>query len=72
MTLALEIASDLVNPARTGGFAMNMLGKLEETRFILANLVQHATIARMIPRQKSQLVRARLDQFPAVALLGPR
>ena len=26
----------------------------------------------MIPRQKSQLVRARLDQFPAVALLGPR
>lgn len=26
----------------------------------------------MIPRQKLQLVRARLDQFPAVALLGPR
>lgn len=26
----------------------------------------------MIPRQKSQLVCARLDQFPAVALLGPR
>ena len=26
----------------------------------------------MIPRLKSQLVRARLDQFPAVALLGPR
>lgn len=26
----------------------------------------------MLPRQKSQLVRARLDQFPAVALLGPR
>jgi predicted AAA+ superfamily ATPase len=26
----------------------------------------------MIPRQKSRLVRARLDQFPAVALLGPR
>lgn len=26
----------------------------------------------MIPRHKSQLVRARLDQFPAVALLGPR
>ncbi|MCY4238041.1 MAG: ATP-binding protein [Rhodospirillaceae bacterium] len=26
----------------------------------------------MIPRQKSQLVGARLDQFPAVALLGPR
>ena len=26
----------------------------------------------MIPRKKSQLVRARLDQFPAVALLGPR
>ena len=26
----------------------------------------------MIPRQKSQLVRTRLDQFPAVALLGPR
>ncbi len=26
----------------------------------------------MIPRQKSQLIRARLDQFPAVALLGPR
>lgn len=26
----------------------------------------------MIPRQKSQIVRARLDQFPAVALLGPR
>ncbi|TVQ44130.1 MAG: ATP-binding protein [Gammaproteobacteria bacterium] len=26
----------------------------------------------MLARQKSQLVRARLDQFPAVALLGPR
>ena len=26
----------------------------------------------MIPRLKSQLVRARLDQFPAVVLLGPR
>ena len=26
----------------------------------------------MITRQKSQLVRARLDQFPAVALVGPR
>ena len=26
----------------------------------------------MIPRQKSQIVRSRLDQFPAVALLGPR
>ena len=26
----------------------------------------------MIPRQKSQLVCARLEQFPAVALLGPR
>ena len=26
----------------------------------------------MIPRQKSQLVRARLDQFPAVVLVGPR
>ena len=26
----------------------------------------------MLPRQKSQLVCARLDQFPAVALLGPR
>ena len=26
----------------------------------------------MIPRQKLQLVRSRLDQFPAVALLGPR
>ena len=26
----------------------------------------------MIPRQKSLLVRARLDQFPAVALVGPR
>jgi len=26
----------------------------------------------MIPRQKSQLVRARLDEFPAVALIGPR
>ena len=26
----------------------------------------------MIPRQKSELVCARLDQFPAVALLGPR
>lgn len=29
-------------------------------------------IARMIPRMKEQLVRARLEQFPAVALLGPR
>ena len=28
--------------------------------------------ARLIPRQKSQLVCARLAQFPAVALLGPR
>ncbi|MDE0343066.1 MAG: ATP-binding protein [Deltaproteobacteria bacterium] len=26
----------------------------------------------MIPRQKLQIVRARLDQFPAVAVLGPR
>ena len=26
----------------------------------------------MIHRQKSKLVRARLEQFPAVALLGPR
>ncbi len=26
----------------------------------------------MIPRRNSQLIRARLDQFPAVALLGPR
>ena len=26
----------------------------------------------MIPRQKAQTVRARLDRFPAVALLGPR
>ena len=26
----------------------------------------------MIPRDKSQLLLARLDQFPAVALLGPR
>ena len=26
----------------------------------------------MIPRQKSQIVRSRLDQFPAVVLLGPR
>lgn len=26
----------------------------------------------MIPRQKLQLVRSRIDQFPAVALLGPR
>ena len=26
----------------------------------------------MIPRQKMPLVRSRLDQFPAVALLGPR
>ena len=26
----------------------------------------------MIPRHKSQLVSARLNQFPAVALLGPR
>ena len=26
----------------------------------------------MIPRQKSHLIRARLSQFPAVALLGPR
>ena len=28
--------------------------------------------ARMIPRQKLQIVRERLDQFPAVAVLGPR
>nr|WP_196799482.1 ATP-binding protein [Verrucomicrobium sp. 3C] len=27
---------------------------------------------RMIPRWKADIVRARLDQFPAVALLGPR
>ena len=32
----------------------------------------NAINARMVPRQKSQLIRARLDQFPAVALLGPR
>jgi predicted AAA+ superfamily ATPase len=29
-------------------------------------------IARMIPRHKAGVLRARLDQFPAVALLGPR
>ena len=39
---------------------------------ILVFLAQNAIIARMIPRHKLQLVRARLDQFPAVALLGPR
>ena len=35
-------------------------------------MVFTAVVARIIPRQKSQLIRARLDQFPAVALLGPR
>ena len=40
--------------------------------YILAFLVNYAKYTRMIPRQKSQLVCARLDQFPAVALLGPR
>ncbi len=29
-------------------------------------------ISRMIPRRKTRIVLARLDQFPAVALLGPR
>ena len=32
----------------------------------------HARFAGMISRQKLQIVRARLDQFPAVAVLGPR
>ena len=40
--------------------------------YILAFLVIYAIYTRMIPRQKSQLVCARLDQLPAVALLGPR
>ena len=40
--------------------------------YILAFLVIYAIYTRMITRQKSQLVCARLDQFPAVALLGPR
>ena len=40
--------------------------------FIIAFMVSNTIIAMMVPRQKSQLVRARLDQFPAVALLGPR
>ena len=39
---------------------------------ILVFLVSGTTFARMIPRHRSQLVSARLDQFPAVALLGPR
>ncbi len=40
--------------------------------YILAFLVTYAKYTKMISRQKSQLVCARLDQFPAVALLGPR
>ena len=39
---------------------------------ILAKLPWSTIIARMIARQKLRLLRARLDQFPAVALLGPR
>ena len=39
---------------------------------ILAILADRAMIARMLSRQKSQLVDARLAQFPTVALLGPR
>ena len=35
-------------------------------------MASNAIITRVIPRHKLQLVRARLDQFPAVALLGPR
>ena len=42
------------------------------TRIFLANLASRAMFARMISRRKSQLVDARLAQFPAVALLGPR
>ena len=40
--------------------------------YILVIKLCHAKYTRMIIRQKSQLIRARLDRFPAVALLGPR
>jgi uncharacterized protein len=35
-------------------------------------MARYAMIARMITRQNFRIVRDRLDQFPAVALLGPR
>ena len=46
--------------------------RVRALEYILAFLALNAIIARMIPRQKSQIVRARLEQFPAAALLGPR
>ena len=39
---------------------------------ILVSLEKRATNTTIIPRQISKLVRGRLDQFPAVALFGPR
>ena len=39
---------------------------------ILVFLELCATIARMIDRRMLQTILKRLDQFPAVALLGPR
>ena len=43
-----------------------------ESPCILAFLEKNSIFARLIPRQKSQVVCARLAQFPAVALFGPR
>lgn len=40
--------------------------------FILANLASRAIITRMIRRRITQTLLERLDQFPAVALIGPR
>jgi predicted AAA+ superfamily ATPase len=45
----------------------------DRAKFNLANPAYDATFARMIiPRRKTEIVLARLGQFPAVALLGPR
>lgn len=40
--------------------------------FILVIMVFYTMISRMIDRRAVPLVRERLDQFPAVAILGPR
>ena len=54
---------------------MILSGLRGQTPFFNYNLafVEYCAInARMIPRQALEIVRARLDQFPAVAVLGPR
>ncbi len=44
----------------------------KKRQFFLVNLALQSIITRMIPRKLAATVQQRLQQFPAVALLGPR